>query len=387
MIVHLHLPAGFSKRIKLFLLILIPVLLIGIGITVAIILTIKKSRKAKTNALNVEYIPTFYFDTPVKSSNDGSYNITTYYMDMVTQNKVNNNEVDIIVHFKKYSLPSISTLDAAQKQYGNLTQFTVTKSVNPNAPSPAKTYKVDNIDMLNFTFLNNASLQVSLLAPDSDAIVPPIVYIEDDLPRYDANAIANLKTLYLKPDGSTAESMDQPCSQIKSYTCTSSQKPAIDDDQFPGWSVISLTYTVNWSYIQYNDLEVMVPFPPPASICLPEVNDIDGNASNSLQIVVNRGQFSTDNVAEPLLLPLPSENDDYTAIKGYRNCCGYDYVTFQKKCLNYTTDGNLTVAYTPKPPTLSYYTTIQCSDDSGTNQCPTDIYSMPTCDEGSEENP
>ncbi|MAI14982.1 MAG: hypothetical protein CMM15_13290 [Rhodospirillaceae bacterium] len=354
----------------------------------AIILTTKKSRKAKTNALNVTYNPTFYFDTPVKSSNDGSYNITTYYMDKVTQNKVNNNEVNIIVHFKKYSLPSISTLHAAQKQYEGLTEFTVTKSVNPNVASPAATYQVDNIDMLNFTFLNNASLQVSLVAPDSDANVPPIVYKEDDLSTYNADAIANLKTLYLKADGSTAESMDQTCSQINSYTCTSSQTPDIDDQQFPGWSVISLVYTVNWSYILY-EVPIVVPLPPPVpSICpIPEYNDINGSVTNSLQIVVHRGQFSTDNVAEPLLLPLPGQNDDYTALKGYRNCCGYDLVSFQKKCMNYTTDGNLYVAYTPKPLTLSYYTTIQCSDDSGTNKCPTDIYDTPTCDEGSEENP
>tara|TARA_Y100000816_G_C26095396_1_gene579555 strand:- start:686 stop:1735 length:1050 start_codon:yes stop_codon:yes gene_type:complete len=340
-------------KTKIFVLFFIPILILGIGIIIAAIVSRKKEKQAAAGDFGIIYDPSFYFSTP-EQNEDQLFYITTYHLVNVTQKIVSSTKVDVTVHFESYSLPSITTSTDASKKYIPKPS-TVTQTVDPTITfQTPKTYNVDDVEnILQFVFTNDNLLKVSLVVPSTDATVPPIAVTANSLPTFNADEIAALSSVYLYSDGTTADS-PPACSLIVEYKCTSNTSPTIDYNTFPGWAVITLDYNINWHSQGINQ--------GPGYYCPPEgTSDTTGDRTGSLQLVVNRSQYSTNDDSYPMLLLLPS--DDPYWVEGVKVCCKDGGV--QQPIINiFTTTGFLYAAYHPNPPTLYYYSKINCSSSS-----------------------
>lgn len=342
-----------KKSIKIFVYIFIPLLMIGIGIIVAAIVIPKKTKGQDggggTSDLQISYTTSFYFATPNQTGN-GSFNIQTYFMSSVTKNVVSSTNVKIAVQFKKYSYPSIAVSGSFPSTVTNLT---ITQSVNPSSPV-SKTYSVDGIEMLKFTFNSNNVLQISLVVPPSDEDVPPIVCEQNKLPKYSAEAIGQLTSTYINPDGSSSEKMTQACSQIQEFTCKSSESPTIDYNTYPGWAAITLKYSMETSTQRITS--------GTGYGCPGEgTQTLNYSGDGTVTIVVNRAQYSTADKnyrlrellpfkVGNLPIPLPSYGD--------KLCCR-TYTVYVPQLEYFNTKGYMYVAY--EPTQLFYDSVISCS--------------------------
>lgn len=342
---------------KLFLLVVCPIIVLALGAILVSIFIKKKSNQTKTDSLSVTYVPSFYMSVPYF---DGKWYINTYRLVGVTKNVISTTNVEITVKLLQYALPSLTVVD--RSVFYNPKEIRVKYTVDPtdasvNVPNYVDVEGVP--DLLEFEFSTSNVLVVSLHVQKSNNEISPVVQQENNLPSFSAPDIQKLASTYLS-DG------DKPpdCSQITSYQFSCYQAPDIDEDSYPGWSLITLYLNIQWTTTSVVVSDKSCTY---LNACCPPSSTTDTRneeMKQTLKILANRGQNSTN--GDILLVQIPRLIDGipiFAAVEGIKQCCSYgtQYVPYFQFFFSH---GYMYISYKTNPLQLSFGVKINCSSDT-----------------------
>lgn len=343
---------------KLFWIIILPIMMLVVGAILIAIFIKKKSNKTNTNLLTVTFVPSYYMSVPYL---ENQWYINTYRLVEVTKNVISTTNVEVIVKLLQYALPSLTVVDRSVSY--NPKQILVKYTVDPTDPSvnvPNYVDVEDVPDLLQFEFTTSNVLVVSLHVQESNSDISPLVQQETNLPSFSASDIQKLVSNYLS-DG------DKPpdCSQITSYQFSCYQAPDIDEDSYPGWSLITLYLDIQWTTTSVVDSDESCTY---LNACCPSSSTIDTRneeMKQTLKILANRGQNSTN--GDILLVQIPRLIDGipiFAPVEGFKECCSLGYTYFPNFQFFFSR-GYMYISYkTTNPLQLSFGVKINCSSDT-----------------------
>lgn len=342
---------------KLFWVVILPTMMLMVGAILIAIFIKKKSNKTNTDFLTVTFVPSYYMSVPYLES---QWYINTYRLVEVTKNVISTTNVEITVKLLQYALPSLTVVD--RSVFYNPKEIRVKYTVDPtdasvNVPNYVDVEGVP--DLLEFEFSTSNVLVVSLHVQKSNNEISPVVQQENNLPSFSAPDIQKLASNYLS-DG------DKPpdCSQITSYQFSSYQAPDIDEDSYPGWSLITLYLDIQWTTTSVVVSDESCTY---LNACCPPSSSIDTRneeMKQTLKILANRGQHSTN--GDILLVQIPRLIDGipiFAAVEGIKQCCSYgtQYVPYFQFFFSH---GYMYISYKTNPLQLSFGVKINCSSDT-----------------------
>lgn len=343
-----------SKR---FLFLISPIIILALGAILIAIFVKKKSSQTKTDSLSVTYVPSYYMSVPYL---ENQWYINTYRLMGVTKNVMSTTNVEITVKLVQYALPSLAVLD--RSVFYNPKEILVKYTVDPTDPSvnvPNYVDVEDVPDLLQFEFSTSNVLVVSLHVQKSNNAISPVVHQETDLKSFSASDIQKLVSNYLS-DG------DKPpdCSQITSYQFSCYQAPDIDEDSYPGWSLITLYLDIQWTTTSVVESDESCTY---LNACCPPSSSIDTRneeMKQTLKILANRGQNSTN--GDILLVQIPRLIDGipiFAPVEGIKECCSLGYTYFPNFQFFFSR-GYMYISYKTNPLQLSFGVKINCSSDT-----------------------